>query len=269
MYAKILVDNIKKENMEGEWGLSVYIEFNDKKILLDAGASSLFVENAKKMNVDLSHIDYGFLSHAHYDHGNGIEAFFKENDKAKFYIQKSCGENCYKKVWLVKKYIGLPKGLLNNYSHRLEKVEGVYKVDEGIYVVSHNRDYSEIGKQEKMVLKTKNGWKYDNFSHEQSLVFDTDKGLVIFNSCSHVGAANIINEIKEVFEDKTVYAIIGGFHLFNKTDEFVKELAQKIKETGIQMVYTGHCTGQHAYDVLKNECKDMVNQLQVGLEINF
>ena len=47
MKARVLVDNIGFDNMKGEWGLSIYIETDDKKILLDTGASSLFVQNAE------------------------------------------------------------------------------------------------------------------------------------------------------------------------------------------------------------------------------
>ena len=59
----------------------------------------------------------------------------------------------------------------------------------------------------------------DNFDHEQSLVFETEKGLVIFSSCSHAGAADIIGEVSETFTEKKVFYLIGGFNLFNKTDE--------------------------------------------------
>ena len=69
-----------------------------------------------------------------------------------------------------------------------------------------------------MYLKEKRRWRPDSFSHEQSLVFDTPDGLVIFNSCSHGGADTIIREVTTTFPDKKVKALIGGFHLYNKTD---------------------------------------------------
>ncbi len=62
-----------------------------------------------------------------------------------------------------------------------------------------------------MYQKTKLGWKPDNFCHEQSLVLDTDSGLVIFNSCSHGGVVNIINEVKAAFPEQKITALIGGF----------------------------------------------------------
>ena len=92
---------------------------------------------------------------------------------------------------------------------------------------------------------------------------------MIINSCSHGGAANIINEVKETFPDKKVYGLIGGFHLFNKSEEEVRSVAAKIKETGIEYVCTGHCTKTRAYEILREELGDMVNQMKVGCQIEF
>lgn len=75
MKAIVVVDNISYENMKGEWGLCIYIEHDDKKILLDTGASGLFLENAKKLGIDIRKIDYAILSHAHYDHADGMRSF--------------------------------------------------------------------------------------------------------------------------------------------------------------------------------------------------
>ncbi len=49
MKATVLSDNIPFDNLGSEWGLSIYITYKDKKILLDCGASGLFLENAKKL----------------------------------------------------------------------------------------------------------------------------------------------------------------------------------------------------------------------------
>ena len=72
MRATVLVDNLEHNGLKGEWGLSIYIEYRDKKILLDTGASGLFAENAQKTGVSLEKVDYGVLTHAHYDHSDGI-----------------------------------------------------------------------------------------------------------------------------------------------------------------------------------------------------
>ena len=100
-------------------------------------------------------------------------------------------------------------------------------------------------------------------------MFETDDGLVIFNSCCHGGADTIIHEVGNAFPDQKIVALIGGFHLYNKSETFVRSLAQSIKETGIRQVYTGHCTGKKAFDILKEEIGDNVHQLKIGLEMDF
>lgn len=270
MKATVIVDNVKNGELRSEWGLCIYIEYEDKRVLLDAGSSGLFVENAEKLSIPLETVDYGVLSHAHYDHGNGMEQFFRLNPTAKFYVRSACKENCYSQKTYYRKYIGIPKGILKKYKERIVYASGDYKMAEGITLVPHKGENLEaIGRREKMYLKVKGGWKWDNFAHEQSLVFDTPKGLVIFNSCCHGGAANVICEVAETFPDKQVLAIIGGFHLYNKTEEEVRELAAKIKETGIKRIYTGHCTGEKAFGLLREELGECVQQLQVGMEVNF
>ena len=87
MKVTIVVDNIEHAGIPGEWGFCAYIEQNGKKLLLDTGASNLFAENAEKLNIDLKDIDFAVLSHAHYDHANGMEKFFEINRKAPFYLQ--------------------------------------------------------------------------------------------------------------------------------------------------------------------------------------
>ena len=109
----------------------------------------------------------------------------------------------------------------------------------------------------------------DDFAHEQSVVFDTPEGLVVFNSCCHGGADVVIKEIAETFPDKRVKALIGGFHLYDKSENEVCALAERIRETGIEKVYTGHCTGEKAFAILREELGDIAGQLSVGLVMEF
>ena len=270
MKAVVLVDNISQGDISGEWGLSIYIEYQEKKILLDTGASDLFVKNAAKLNKELQKVDYAVLSHAHYDHADGMRAFYQNNQRAAFYLQKGSEENCYMKKWIFHKYIGLPKGILEEYRDRIIFAEGDYSLCQGVSLIPHKTaGLSEIGRRNCMYVRSKSGWKPDDFSHEQSLVFETAEGLVIFNSCSHGGADNIINEIKETYPGQKIRALIGGFHICNRPEAEVRALGQRIKETGIEEIYTGHCTGKKAFEILKEELGTAVHQLHVGLEMEF
>lgn len=271
MKIKVLIDNISKNSLFKEWGLSVFIEYNDKKYLLDSGSSEKFSKNAEKMGINLSEVDYGILSHAHYDHANGIEKFFKLNNTAQFFLRKGVGENCYHHhFWIFNKYIGIKKGWLKKYSKRFCFVDGKYKIDDGVYLLPHSTEgLQKIGERAHLYVKENHRVVPDSFKHEQSLIFETEKGLVIFNSCSHGGADTIINETKQAFPDKNIYGIIGGFHLFHLPDDSIRDFATRVRNTGINYVVTGHCTGQRAFEILHEELGNNVLQMFTGMEIEI
>lgn len=270
MKITVLTDNKAKESLKGEWGLSLYIEHGGKRLLLDTGASPLFAENAEKCGVDLKAVDLAFLSHAHYDHSDGFGEFFRINKNAPLYLSGCCKENCYGRRWIFSRYIGIKRGYAKTFAERLIYTDGFTEVTDGVYLLPHGEgDYSEYGKKNGLFQKNGRKWSYDGFDHEQSLVIKTERGLVIFNSCCHTGADNIINEVASAFPKERIVALIGGFHLYKSGDVDVISLAQRIKDTGIEKIYTGHCTGDRAFGILKNELGEKAEELFAGKVIEL
>ena len=270
MRITVLTDNIGSNGLTGEWGLSFYIEYHGRKLLLDAGQSGVFAENAEKLGLSLADVDFAVLSHAHYDHADGMSVFLDRNSRAKLWLQESCRENCYRIKDDHMKYIGIQKGMLEKYRNRLACVHGDETLDKGIRLIGHHTPGLEkAGKREKMFLKEGESWATDCFAHEQSLVLECADGIVILNSCSHGGADNIIRETAEQYPGRRILAMIGGFHLHNKTDGYIQEFAEKIRRTGVEQIYTGHCTGDNGFRILSRGLGGMVHQLRVGLEIDF
>lgn len=266
----VLIDNLPHEDLTGEWGLAVYIEHGDKKILLDAGASDGFAKNAALLNIDLASIDYAALSHAHYDHSDGMDAFFAINQKAKLYLRACCRENCYSEKENGPEYIGIRRGFLAEHADRLAYVEGDFLLLPGVWLIPHKTpELDKIGKKIRMYTEENGQFHTETFAHEQSLVVETAHGLVIFNSCSHGGADNIIRETAQTFPDKKIYALVGGLHLFRSSPEEVADFAQRVKETGIECLVTGHCTGEEALDILKEHLGHRVVQMYSGLTMEI
>ena len=263
----VLADNTDGPDLKGEWGLSFYIEYNGKTILLDAGLSPLFAENAEKIGLDLNDVDFAVLSHAHDDHANGFDRFFELNDHAMLYVARDCEENCYDREGDSYKYAGIPEGILERRADRIIRADADMMISDGIRLLGHTTPGLEkLGEMENMYLKQGPGqYMPDDFRHEQSLVFELEDGVAIFNSCSHAGADNIINEIAQVYPDRQIIAMIGGFHLFNKSDDYVRAFAGRLKDAGALHIYTGHCTGQKALDILCDELGEKVHAFITGL----
>ena len=271
MRATVVVDNIAADGLSAEWGLCFYIEYGGLRILLDTGSSALFAKNAESLKLPLEQVDAAVLSHAHYDHANGMETFFKANGKAKFFLQESCAENCYsRKRYFFRKYIGLPRGVLNRYPDRTAFVSGKTELFSGVFLLPHSTPVPEaVGMRDRLYILEGRRLRPDPFLHEQSLIFDTTDGLVVFNSCCHSGADRVVREAMEAFPGKAVHAVVGGFHLHNKTEAEVLAFADRLRETGVKIVYTGHCTGKESFRILKGRLGSCVQQMHTGLVIEF
>ncbi|MGG7163283.1 MBL fold metallo-hydrolase [Clostridium ihumii] len=273
-----LIENKSNNDLIAEHGLAVYIEYNKKKYLLDTGLSDNFVENAKKLDIDLENVDVAILSHNHSDHSGGYDGFFNINKKANVYVRNEVKDKCYIKIGPIKKYIGIPKGILDKYSDRFMYINEDYKIDDGVWLISHKTENLESrGKKAHMYRMTKDGLKPDNFKHEQSLVFETKNGLIVLNSCSHGGIDNIVKEVKNTFKGKKVFAVIGGFHLMglkgpnsmNITKEEVEALGKRLIDLGVEHIYTCHCTGDPAYKILRSTVGEKVQYFSTGTIVEF
>lgn len=277
MKIQVLIENTSDSDLIAEHGLSILIEHNDKKILLDAGTTSAFMDNAHKMGVDIENVHFCVLSHGHYDHSGGFAKYLEENKDKKIYAMKTAIEEYYSGSGGHIHEIGIPKNVYPAYKDNFSFVDRATEILVGIYLIPHNiKGLEKIGERAELYKKVNDEYIPDNFSHEMSLVFDTDKGLVVFNSCSHSGIINIIEEVKAYFGDKKLYAFFGGLHMKGKKDdkeicrfseEEIQQMAEYLKQNGSIKLYTGHCTGLVGYELIKKYMGDDVEYLVTGREI--
>lgn len=241
-------------------GLSLYIEFNGRKILFDVGQGEAFSENAEALGINLSEVDTAVISHGHYDHGGGLPHFLTLNNKAKIYISKNAFGSFYSGK---EKYIGLAEGL--DCNKRLILTDPTNKncqLGMGIYLTCLDTDDLKYPMQnQNMLIKTENGFVADSFDHEQYLVIEEKGRKILFSGCSHKGILNIAKNIK-------ADVIIGGFH-FSKlsTDEFGKKSIEEYAEALLELntvFYTCHCTGTAQYEIMKNIMKDRLFYIGTG-----
>ena len=199
-----------------------------------------------------------------------MDTFFAANERAPFLLREGSYENCYAIKEGAWEYIGIHKGFLNAYEKRIQYVSGVHAIADGIWLIPHRKaSYTSIALRNDLYAVRDGNRLPDDFVHEQSLVIEMEKGLIIFNSCSHTGMTNILADIREMLGRSDVYAYVGGLHLYKLTDEELAVLCNEIRRTPIEHIFTGHCTGDHAFSVLKKQLGDRVEQFTSGFSYRF
>ncbi|MGI6010014.1 MAG: MBL fold metallo-hydrolase [Ruminococcus sp.] len=274
-----LIENKEVEGLACEHGLAVYIEYDGRKYLLDAGQTGVCFENADKLGIPVEDIDTAFLSHAHYDHSGGLGEFFRRNQKAKLYLRQAAADNRYYKITdTVKKDNSFSREIIEKHRDRFIFARGDMKVEEGVYLLEYHLPGLEERSKRACMYQEKEGiLQPDRLEHEQTLVFESKQGLVILNSCCHGGVENVVRTVQAFFPDQKVAAVIGGFHLMGVdgvrtmagSREDILKLADTLKELGDFKLYTGHCTGILAYQMLKEALGERISYFSAGTVLEF
>lgn len=265
----VLADNRSSDpaRFPTEHGLSILLDTGSLRILLDTGASDLFIRNARTLGINLSDVDYVFLSHGHSDHVGGLGAFLESNSKAKVIVSSEAVGNAFFST----------KGGLHSITSAwpLDAMEGrtIY-VDKGFELCNGIGIIADIdpvyaipkGNRNLLILEGRGEFKPDTFRHEIALYADG----VLFTGCAHNGLENILAACP-----RPVRAVIGGFHLLDSKDGNLYESMEELECMGRELLgkypdtvfYTGHCTGDAAYRTLKGVLGDQLRSFGAGMQI--
>lgn len=237
MIIKLVVLHKELEKFkEEESGFCIFIEAFNKKILFDTSFSEAIIKNSKKLGIDLLDVDYVVLSHGHWDHTNGLK--FLEKTKGMIIAHP----DCFEKKYYGNSYIGAPFSK-KEFEKKFKVVfsKEPYFIDENIVFLGQIPRRIEFECKEP-VGKRRGG---DFVLDDSALVIKLNKGLVIISGCSHAGICNIIEYAKEVCNENKIYAVLGGFHLFDK--EIVDKTIEFIKNQDIGQIYPAHCLSDYAF----------------------
>lgn len=263
----LVEDTAGKNSCEYEHGLSFYIETKKHKLLVDSGSTDMFIRNARRLHVDLKQVDTLILSHGHYDHSGGILPFTELNEKAVIYAQSTVNREYYNLSDNKEKYIGIDKHIVQ--LPQFISVDGNLEIDDELFLFSGitGTKYPSKG---NLNLKRKEGDRFvqDSFQHEQCLVITEGNKHILLSGCAHNGIVNILEHYKNLFHVEPD-VVISGFHLMQKQpyskEEIVniKKMSVELKNTNA-MFYTGHCTGEEAYLIMKEVMGDQLQWIHSG-----
>ncbi len=244
-----LSENTAKHGFIGEYGLSLFIEADGKKILFDTGLSFSAAHNAQIMGIDLTSIDCIVLSHGHIDHTGGLAEMLRRIDKEIEVI-------AHPDIWEPKytrrvgetheKFIGVSPSReeLENCGARFTLTK------EPVYISPHIMTTGEIPMltgyekvESNLLVRVGEKFLPDKLLDDLSLIIDTDDGPVVITGCAHRGIINILKHAQKLTGKKSVYAAIGGIHLYRASDERIQKTIAEFKELGVQKLGVSHCTG--------------------------
>ena len=134
----------------------------------------------KKLGIPPEEIDLVFLSHEHKDHTGGLASLLSENPN----IQ----------VWLPDFFSSSFKETIKAKGTPVVEVDTFQKICERAYTTG--------------VIQ---GW-----IKEQSLILDSEKGLILITGCAHPRITKVIDTVKKLLK-KDIYLVFNGSgtYLFN------------------------------------------------------
>ncbi len=239
----------------GEWGYCALVEVDGRKFLFDTGANpDVVLKNAESLGIDLSEVEDVVISHNHDDHTGGLltlrRELMKKNPRAMSRAHVSAN------IFLPRlKADGSDDNGLTPLRAEYERLGGRFVLHEvptelaaGVWFTGPvPRTHPETNwSTEGLKLHTAAGDVTDNVPEDAALVFSTPEGTVVLTGCGHAGIVNISEYAQKIAGPAPVFAVIGGLHLFTKSDEVVDWTGAQLRRLGVRYLLAGHCTGIEA-----------------------
>lgn len=250
----------------GEHGFSALIEpANGEPLLFDTGQGGTLLSNARRLGRDLTRIGAIAISHGHYDHAGGLLPLLEQIGPRTIYGHpaiftprhrvKDTGE-CHP--------IGIPvsREVLETTGACFDLSTEFREIAPGICLTGEVPRATEFEAGDQGLFCDCTGQELDSTPDDQSLVLETDKGLVIVLGCCHAGLINTLEHVAYSMGRRDIYAVIGGTHLGFCGQEQQDRTISMMRQWGIRKIAASHCTGFAASARLSRE---MPREFQVAM----
>ncbi len=226
-------NNPYKKGLTTGWGFSCLIRGTEKNILFDTGGDGeVLLANMKILGIDPKEIGLIVLSHIHNDHVGGLHSILEKNHEVVVYLPESFPQSF--------------KEGIRSYGATVVEVQEPVRICKGVYSTG------ELG----------------TWIKEQSLIINTEKGLILITGCSHPGIVNIVNKAKALMKNDVLF-VMGGFHLFATGNNEIEKIILSFRRLGVRFVAPCHCSGDHARTLFKKEYKSKYVNVGVGRVITM
>lgn len=265
----LLENTSSRPGLAAARGLSLYLEAAGRRVLFDMGPDASFLENARALGVDLSAVDTAVLSHGHSDHGGGLAAFCAVNARARIYLRREALGAYYAVLpGQEPSYIGLPPEP-DALKGRFVFTGARETLGDGLTLFSGVEDDPALrAAAPKLQERTGEGFRPDGFAHEQHLLAEEDGKAVLLAGCGHLGIVNTLRAAERRL-GRRPDVVFGGFHLFElkpgapEAEALLRATAEELRR-GNTIYYTGHCTGDWAYERLRETLGDRLRPMDCG-----
>jgi 7,8-dihydropterin-6-yl-methyl-4-(beta-D-ribofuranosyl)aminobenzene 5'-phosphate synthase len=272
----ILVDNntLIDRYFVGEPGLSVFLEADGQRVLFDTGYSDIFLDNARKLGLDLGDLDYLVLSHGHEDHTWGLDPLIR----------------LYTGLELEKRPLRRPTVVA--HPRLFESVQGTSIPEAGPLLSERKlgRHFPlDLGRQPRWLgpnlvflgeiprrnafegqrtFGRKEGEDFgDPVPEDSALAYRSPDGLVLMVGCSHAGVCNTIEYAKEVCSEDRIADVIGGFHLQSPPVAQLEGTLSYFRQLRPRCLHACHCTDLKSKVALAQVAP--LEEVGVGLSLRF
>ena len=250
-------------------GLSVLITGRrggqQRCMLFDTGPDSrIWLDNARRLDIDLSTIECVFLSHWHFDHSGAFPEVIAAISAARAaaglsrpVIDLHPNRPDQRGILLPSGVILLqpPEATLDALAQAGGEVltrDNPHPICDGFFYGSGAID--RVTEYEKgfasHVTFRGNVCEPDPLIMDERFVaaYIPDRGVTVFSACSHAGIINVCLQAKADFANAPIDLALGGYHLAGKEMEprigpTVRDLKDRIEP---RLVAPGHCTGWRA-----------------------